>query len=162
MWALLTQILVLPYVTTMIAVVCECSFKQLAVPIPHDEAGVAFIGCQRQRPAAASRPGQQTYAPTGRSATDFTVVRRRNGLLLLLRVRAAEIVQVFGRRQSRINPRARATGVGKAPRQEIAVGSSVAVRRALWGFSRGAGLEEVGEKRLRRPVCCKPRMIALG
>jgi hypothetical protein len=45
-------------------------------------------------------------------------------------------VQVFGRRQSRINPHARAAGVGKAPRQEIAVGSSAAVRRALWGFSR--------------------------
>ena len=79
-----------------------------------------------------------------------------------LAVRESGPVQVFGRRQSRINPHARATGVGKAPRQEIAVGGSAAVRRALWGFSRGAGLEEVGEKRLRRPVCCKPRMIALG
>jgi hypothetical protein len=28
------------------------------------------------------------------------------------------------------------------------VGSSAAVRRALWGFSRGAGREEVGQKRL--------------
>ena len=33
---------------------------------------------------------------------------------------------------------ARAAGVGKAPRQEIAVGSSAAVRRALWGlYERG-------------------------
>src|ERR1700693_3267573 len=64
-------------------------------------------------------------------------------------------VQVFGRRQSRINPPARAAGGGKAPRQEIAVGSSAAVRRALWGFSRGAGVE-VGQKQVRRSVCCKP------
>ena len=50
----------------------------------------------------------------------------------------------------------------KAPYKEIAVGSSAAVRRALWGFSRGAGLEEVGQKRLPRSVCCKPRMSASG
>ena len=72
------------------------------------------------------------------------------------------VVQVFGRRQSRINPPARAAGGGKAPRQEIAVGSSAAVRRALWGFSRGAGVDEVGQKQVRRSVCCKPRMVASG
>ena len=44
----------------------------------------------------------------------------------------------------------------KAPYKEIANGSSAAVRRALWGFSRG-GLEEVGQKRLPRWVCCKAR-----
>jgi hypothetical protein len=58
--------------------------------------------------------------------------------------------------------RALAAGLRKAPRQEIAVGSSAAVRRALWGFSRGAGLEEVGEKRLSRSGCCKSRMSASG
>src|SRR5277367_5797298 len=38
------------------------------------------------------------HAPTGRSVTDFTLVRRRKGLLLLLRVRAAE-----GGRVSRVS-----------------------------------------------------------
>lgn len=55
-----------------------------------------------------------------------------------------------------------AAGVGKAPRQEIAVGSSAAMRRALWGFSRGAGVDEVGQKQVRRSVCSKPRMVASG
>ena len=72
------------------------------------------------------------------------------------------IVQVFGRRQLRINPHARAAGVGKAPRQEIAVGSSAAVRRGLWGFSHGAGVDGVGQKQVRRSVCSKPRMVASG
>jgi hypothetical protein len=71
-------------------------------------------------------------------------------------------VQVFGRRQSRINRQARAAGVGKAPRQEIAVGSAAAVRRALWGFGRGAELDEGGQKRLPRSVFCQPRMRASG
>jgi len=39
-------------------------------------------------------------------------------------------------------PRALAASVGKAPRQEIAVGVALAVRRALWGFGRGLLLEE--------------------
>jgi hypothetical protein len=72
------------------------------------------------------------------------------------------VVQVFGRRQLRINRHAWAAGVRKAPRQEIAVGSLAAVRRALWGFIRGAGLEAVGLKRLPRSVFCKPRMSASG
>ena len=81
--------------------------------------------------------------------------------ILNLRLMSAP-VQVFGRRRSRINPHVRAAGVGKAPRQEIAVGSSVAVRRALWGFSRWAGVDEVGQKQVGRSVCCKPRMVASG
>ena len=72
------------------------------------------------------------------------------------------IVQGFGRRQSRINRHARADGVRKAPRQEIAVGSAAVVRRALWGFRRGAELDEGGQKRLPRSVFCKPRMRASG
>ena len=52
-----------------------------------------------------------------------------------------------------------AAGVRKAPRHEIAVGGERVVRRALWGFCRGAGLEEIGQKRLRWLVWCRPRMI---
>jgi hypothetical protein len=81
---------------------------------------------------------------------------------LFVAVHESGSVQVFGRRQSWINPRARADGVGKAPRQEIAVGSALVVRRALWGFSRGVGLEEVGQKRLPRAVCCRRWMSGSG
>ena len=38
-------------------------------------------------------------------------------------------------------PRVLTAGVRKAPRHEIAVGSAPVVRRALWGFGGGAGLE---------------------
>jgi hypothetical protein len=38
-------------------------------------------------------------------------------------------------------PRVLTACVRKAPRHEIAVGSAPVVRRALWGFSGGAGLE---------------------
>jgi len=72
------------------------------------------------------------------------------------------VVQVFRTPACEDDPHALASGVRKAPRQEIAVGSSAAVRRALWGFSGGTGLEEVGEKRLRRPVFYKPRISASG
>jgi len=44
-------------------------------------------------------------------------------------------------------PRARAAGVRKAPRHEIAVGGAPTVQRALWGFGRGVRLEGVGSHR---------------
>jgi len=72
------------------------------------------------------------------------------------------IVQVFGRRQSRINRQTLAAGVRKAPRHEIAVGGERVVRRALWGFCRGAGLEEVGQGLLLRSVCYKLETSAWG
>ena len=49
--------------------------------------------------------------------------------------------------ECRAYPRARAAGVRKAPRHEIAVGGALAVPRALWGFDRGVGFGEVGAKR---------------
>ena len=45
---------------------------------------------------------------------------------------------------------ARAAGVRKAPRHEIAVGEALAVPRALWGIERGVGVEENDTKRSRR------------
>ena len=48
----------------------------------------------------------------------------------------------------RTYPRARAAGVRKAPRHEIAVGGALAVPRALWGIERGVGLKENDTKRL--------------
>ena len=46
-------------------------------------------------------------------------------------------------------PCAVATGVREAPRHEIAGSGAPTVPRALWGFGRGVGLEEVGPKRSR-------------
>ncbi len=47
----------------------------------------------------------------------------------------------FRTTECRDYPRVLTAGVRKAPRHEIAVGSAPAVRRALWGFGGGAGLE---------------------
>ncbi len=52
-------------------------------------------------------------------------------------------VQVFGRRQSGINPQARAVGVGKAPRHEIAVGSALVVWR-YGDLAAGLSLKRLG------------------
>ena len=45
------------------------------------------------------------------------------------------------------------TGVGKAPRHEIAGESAPSVPRALWGFSRGVRLGEVGSERPPQSLC---------
>ena len=104
---------------------------------------------------------EEYHALIGRSVTDFTAVPRRKGLLLFCGAKRCNCAG-FWTPECGDYPRVLTAGVRKAPRQEIAVGSAPVVRRALWGFSRGAGLEEVGQKRLPRPVCCKPRMSASG
>ena len=79
---------------------------------------------------------ERYHASHGRSVTHFTVVRWRNGLLLLLRVRAAESVQVFGCRHDET------IGALKRPATEKRQGTKSrreVVRRRrhrLWGFSR--------------------------
>jgi hypothetical protein len=60
---------------------------------------------------------------TARIEVDVTAAPLLN-LIYFVAAHESAFVQVFGRRQSRINPHARAAGVGKAPRQEIAVGKS--------------------------------------
>ena len=60
------------------------------------------------------------------------------------------------------HPRAAATGVRKAPRQEIAGSGALAVPRMLWGFSRGFWVDEVGQDRLARSVFCKASVSTLG
>jgi hypothetical protein len=61
-------------------------------------------------------------------------------------------VQVFGRRHPQCQPRARAAGVRKAPRHEIAVGKARRVQQALWRIGRSVGLKEVGRERSTRSL----------
>ena len=51
--------------------------------------------------------------------------------------------------------RARAAGVGKAPRHEIAGEWAPSAPRALWGFGRGVRLDEVGSR-------CRPVALRRG
>src|SRR3979411_262443 len=74
----------------------------------------------------------------------------------------SSIVQVLGRLRSRAPPPTDAAGVQKAPRQEIAVGGAPALPQALWGFSHGAWLDEVGRRGALRSVCRIAKVSASG
>jgi hypothetical protein len=54
-------------------------------------------------------------------------------------------------------PRARAAGVQKAPRHEVAVSLAAAVRRALWGFDFRAGGDGGRDAGTRRPAWVRAR-----
>ena len=72
------------------------------------------------------------------------------------------IVQVFGRRDDEAIHALRRPASEKRQGTKSREVGQLAVPRALWGFSRGFGLERLDAERLLRSVFCKARVSTSG